>query len=46
MNFRRWNYNCAFHYYYKRIGTIYKINVESLLLAFFVINTTFCHNKL
>jgi hypothetical protein len=28
MNFRRWNYNCAFYYYYLIMDTIYKINIE------------------
>jgi hypothetical protein len=26
MNFRRWNYNCAFYYYYVIMQKIYKIN--------------------
>jgi hypothetical protein len=32
MNFRRWNYNCAFYYYYYKIReTIYKINKNNIL---------------
>jgi hypothetical protein len=31
MNFRRWNYNCAFYYYYKIRETIYKINKSNIL---------------
>jgi hypothetical protein len=31
MNFRRWNYNCAFYYYYKIRETISKINKNNIL---------------
>jgi hypothetical protein len=26
MNFRRWNYNCAFYYYYLTMEKMYKIS--------------------
>jgi hypothetical protein len=26
MNFRRWNYNCAFYYYYLMVEKMYKTN--------------------
>jgi hypothetical protein len=31
MNFGRWNFNCAFYYYYKIRETIYKINKSNIL---------------
>jgi hypothetical protein len=30
-NFRRWNYNCIFYYYYLIIEKIYKINKSNIL---------------
>jgi hypothetical protein len=31
MNFRRWNYNCTFYYYYQIMEKIYKINKTNIL---------------
>jgi hypothetical protein len=29
--FRRWNYNCAFYYYYLTVENIYKTNKTNIL---------------
>jgi hypothetical protein len=31
MNFSRWNYNCAFYYYYLIMEKMYKINKSNIL---------------
>jgi hypothetical protein len=31
MNFRRWNYNFAFYYYFLMMKKIYKINKSNIL---------------
>jgi hypothetical protein len=31
MNFRSWNYNCAFYYYYVIMEKIYKTNKSNIL---------------
>jgi hypothetical protein len=30
MNYRRWNYNCAFYYYYLIMEKIYKISKSNI----------------